>query len=305
MASPVELTFGFPVVSDSDPLGFGFLWEFNEINYIPVRNACGTCSGVKDSSVFQNSLLMSLPPRILEVYKALISLLNTPHLPTQAKHCLFDQNPIDYEGMGKAEIKKNGLVAWSEDEVKLLKRLFPHGRSREIAEQTGRHLTAVRQKAYSMGIKTREWRLWSANEIKLLKKLYPSENTQSIADKLGRTFVSVSIKANLIGLKKAGTRPVWSRQEEALLRKLHPDNSIRDIANQLGRTVRAIVNKAQRLGLRKPKPVWSKKELNLLKKLYPSRTAQQIADQIGRSLPATRLKIVRLGLKKRKQKAKT
>jgi len=29
--------------------------------------------------------------------------------------------------MGKAEIKKNGWVAWSEDEVKLLKRLFPHG----------------------------------------------------------------------------------------------------------------------------------------------------------------------------------
>ena len=84
--------------------------------------------------------------------------------------------------MEKAEIKKSSWVAWSEDEVKLLKRLFPRGRAREIAEQTGRALTAVRQKAYSMGIKTRERRLWAANEIELLKKLYPSENTQSIAD---------------------------------------------------------------------------------------------------------------------------
>ncbi len=102
-----------------------------------------------------------------------------------------------------AKSKKNGWVAWSEDEVKLLKRLFPRGRAREIAEQTGRPLTAVRQKAYSMGIKTREWHLWSANEIKLLKKLYPSENTQSIANKLGRSSEWIRHKeANLIGLKK-------------------------------------------------------------------------------------------------------
>ena len=76
--------------------------------------------------------------------------------------------------MEKAEIKHSGWVAWSEDEVKLLKKLFPPGRAREIAEQTGRPLTAVRQKAYSMGIKTGEQRLWSANEVKLLKKLYPA-----------------------------------------------------------------------------------------------------------------------------------
>ena len=209
--------------------------------------------------------------------------------------------------MEKAEKKKNGWVSWSEDEVKLLKKLFPQGRAREIAERIGRPLTAVRQKAYTMGIKTRERRLWSANEIKLLKKLYPSENTQSIADKLGRSSEWVRHKANLIGLKKVGTAPVcvWSRQEEALLTTLYPDNSIRDIANQLGRTVGAVAKRASKLGLRKKRYIWSKRELNLLRKLYPSRTAQQIADQIGRSVRATRLRIVRLGLKKRRRKGKT
>jgi hypothetical protein len=102
----------------------------------------------------------------------------------------------------------------------------------------------VRQKAYNMGIKTRERHLWSANEVKLLKKLYPTENTQSIADKLGRSRISIDHKACNIGLKKVGTARVWSRQEEALLRKLHPDNSIRDIADQLGRTVQMVAGKA-------------------------------------------------------------
>ena len=77
-------------------------------------------------------------------------------------------------GMEKAKIKKNNWVAWSEDEVKLLKKLFPRGRAREIAEQTGRSLATVRQKAYNMGINTRQRRLWSANEVKLLRKLYPT-----------------------------------------------------------------------------------------------------------------------------------
>jgi hypothetical protein len=94
------------------------------------------------------------------------------------------------------------------------------GRAREIAEQTGRSLATVRQKAYNMGINTRERRLWSANEVKLLKKLYPTEDTQSIADKLGRPLESVKAIAYLNGLKKVGTAPRWSRKENALLKKL-------------------------------------------------------------------------------------
>jgi len=97
--------------------------------------------------------------------------------------------------MQKAKDKKCVRRQWSEDEVKLLKRLFPIGRAREIAKRTGRSLAAVRQRAYSMGITTREYRrrLWSAEEIELLKKLYPNEILRSIADKLRRSEQSVSM----------------------------------------------------------------------------------------------------------------
>ena len=98
--------------------------------------------------------------------------------------------------------KKKKGVSWSKDEVKLLKKLFPRGKAREIAEQTGRSLATVRQKAYNMGIKTRECHRWSANEVKLLKKLYPTEDTQSIADKLGRPLESVKIENSQIGPKE-------------------------------------------------------------------------------------------------------
>jgi hypothetical protein len=200
--------------------------------------------------------------------------------------------------MRKAKTKKKTSIAWSKDEVKLLKKLFPRGRVREIAERIGRSLPAVRQKAYYMGIRTTGNRFWSANEVQLLKKLYQDENAQRIADKLGRSLKAVKGKASAIGLKKQGSHP-WSRQEIALLKKLYPDNSARDIASRLGRTVLAVQQKASKLGLGKSIRVWSKRELNLLKRLYPSKMAEQIAEQIGRPVQATRKKIVVLGLRKR------
>ena len=200
----------------------------------------------------------------------------------------------------KTKIRKNTWIAWSEDEIELLKRLFPCGGAGEIAKQTGRPLTAVRQKAYNMGIKTDKYHFWLANEIQLLKELYPNESIHNIAEKLGRSEQAIRDKAYIAGLKdKKEKAPLWSNQEIALFKKMYPDNSIRDIANKLGRTVLAVQQKAYKLGLRKSIHVWSKRELNLLKKLYPSRTAQEIAEQLGRPVQATRKIIVRLGFKKR------
>jgi len=53
-----------------------------------------------------------------------------------------------------AKSKKITPGLWSEEEIELLKRLFPSGREKEIVEQTGRTLAAVRQRAYTIGIKT-------------------------------------------------------------------------------------------------------------------------------------------------------
>ena len=210
----------------------------------------------------------------------------------------FKTHRITVMQKAKNKIRKNTWVAWSEDEVNLLKNLFPRGRAREIARQIGRPLTAVRQKVYNMGIKPDKSRLWSANEMELLKTLYQDENVHSIADKLGRSEKAVGHKARSIGLKKEKAPP-WSRQEIRLLKKMYPYNSARDTANKLGRTVLAVQQKAYKVGLRKSIRVWSKRELDLLKKQYPSGTAQEIADQLGRPIQATRKRIVILGLKKR------
>jgi hypothetical protein len=149
----------------------------------------------------------------------------------------------------KVKIRKNTWVSWSEDEIKLLKRLFPSGGAREIAKHIGRPLIAVRQKAYNMGIKTRGNRLWSASEIRHLKRLYPSETIQSIADKLGRSFRSVVAKAFKLGLTEK--LRVWSKRELNLLTRLYPSRTAQEIADQIGRSVHATRLRIVKLGLRK------------------------------------------------------
>jgi hypothetical protein len=151
--------------------------------------------------------------------------------------------------MRKAKTKKKARRAWTNDEVKLLKRLFPRGRAREIAKRTGRSLTGVKHKAYGMGIKTRENRLWSADEIRHLKRFYPSENVQSIADKLGRSYGAVVAKAYELGLTEKIR--LWSKRELNLLKRLYPNKTAEQIAEQIGRPVQAIRKKIAVLGLRK------------------------------------------------------
>ena len=148
----------------------------------------------------------------------------------KGKYCIFWLKFYRIHCMAKAEIKKNTWVAWSEDEIKLLKKLFLSGGAREIAKQIGRPLTAVKQKAYSMGIRTRAHRLWSANEMELLKTLYQDENVQGIAAKLGRPKQAVTHKAYRIGITKE-KYPPWSNHDISLLKKMYPDNSPQDIAS--------------------------------------------------------------------------
>ena len=53
--------------------------------------------------------------------------------------------------MGKRKKLATGL--WSKDDVKLLKKLFPNRRTQDVADQLGRTLKSVEQRAYRMGLK--------------------------------------------------------------------------------------------------------------------------------------------------------
>lgn len=97
----------------------------------------------------------------------------------------------------------SGPWSWTEDDIKLLKRLYPRGNTRMIADKLCRPLTAVRQKAYDMGMKTDIYSYWTEDDLKLLAKLYPNTITDELADRFGRSAGSVKTKARQLGLRKS------------------------------------------------------------------------------------------------------
>ena len=96
-----------------------------------------------------------------------------------------------------------GPWSWTKDDIKILKRMYPRGNTRKIANRLGRPLTAVRQKAYDIGIKTEIYKYWDDEDIKLLVKLYPNTSINDLVKKLGRSSGSIKTKARELGLRKS------------------------------------------------------------------------------------------------------
>jgi hypothetical protein len=96
-----------------------------------------------------------------------------------------------------------GPWSWTKDDIKLLRKLYPHGNTKMIAEKLCRPLTAVRQKAYDIGLKTDVYQYWPKEDLELLVRLYPETRTEELAKRFGRSPGSVKTKARQLGLRKS------------------------------------------------------------------------------------------------------
>ena len=115
----------------------------------------------------------------------------------------------------------SGPWSWTEEDIRLLRRLYPRGNTKMIAGKLCRPLTAVRQKAYDMGMKTDIYKYWSEDDLELLTKLYPDTTTNELAKRFGRSAGSVKTKARQLGLKKSQNylKSIKSRSRKKLKKK--------------------------------------------------------------------------------------
>jgi len=151
--------------------------------------------------------------------------------------------------MRKTKIKNSGTRSWSENEVKLLKKLYQDKSVRNIADKLGRSLKAVKSKASAIGLTREGPRFWSNQEMARLKKLHSNKTNKDIAKQLGRSVWAVAAKAHKLGLTEKPR--VWSKKELNLLKRLYPSKTAEEIAGQMGRAVPATRLRIVKLGLKK------------------------------------------------------
>ena len=102
-----------------------------------------------------------------------------------------------------AKSKRGHGRKWTAKEVALLKELYPECPFGEIAQRLGRTVDAVKQRAYSFGLKRKSYleKLWTAEELQMLRELYPTcESTRELAKKIGRPWGSVRQTASNLGI---------------------------------------------------------------------------------------------------------
>jgi hypothetical protein len=140
--------------------------------------------------------------------------------------------------------------AWTKEEDRLLKRMYPKHGAKHTAEILGRTVTSVLHRARRLEVPGSRGRSWSEMELRYLKSKYPKHSIDQICRTLQRSRESVRGKINQLHLGPDGWIR-WTDDEVEYLRKHYGRVKIADLAEELGRTSYAVELKAARLGLRR------------------------------------------------------
>lgn len=96
-----------------------------------------------------------------------------------------------------------GPWSWTKKDITTLKRNYRYGKIKKLAERLNRPLTAVRQKAYDMGMKTNVYHYWKPEELEMLKEIYTDTDIEELVGIFRRSPNSIKSKARQLGLKKS------------------------------------------------------------------------------------------------------
>ncbi len=174
---------------------------------------------------------------------------------------------------------------WSDDEQKLLRRLYPTSTTAlEIAILLRRTEGGVRQMASRLNLKRYKQNPWSTEEASLLKQRFlTGDSKDEIAKDLDRTVSSVQNQIFRMSLKRKSH--YWTPEDISYLRSSHGKVPYKEIAKELGRSIRAIEAKIQSISVSGEGDDWRWTiNLETVRQLAnQGHTPQKIADEVKAS----------------------
>lgn len=157
------------------------------------------------------------------------------------------------------------FVLWTPAEEKLLAEIWDPDAAKAVAEQLGRSVGAVRNKAKALGLYRHPRRdftpadrtgkprapAWSPEDVATMKAEYETcADVGVLADRLGRSRDAVILKAGVLGLHRVTPRADVRPVSEAVVRALHGLGwSDTAIANELQVRQEQVSGVRRRLGL--------------------------------------------------------
>ena len=184
---------------------------------------------------------------------------------------------------------------WSDEENRILKKMYPSHTAEEIAAFVDRSSSAIIAQANKLKLKKR-W-LWTDEQCDYLRRFYRKKPCGKLAETLDRTVVAVEAKAIELGIADERGIP-WKKQQVKLLIKHRPTMSLKKLAKLTGHPVKGVEFKARYLGIKRyaQDRSWTDRQDNTLKKYYEKMTYKQLADKLGRSFYSIMNRLCTLGL---------
>lgn len=158
--------------------------------------------------------------------------------------------------------------AWTDSEVRRLRRFYPSVETARLARALGRPLAGVKSKANELGLRKPACREWTSRELRLLRRRYAETPATAIAAALDRKLHEIYYQAAAQKLRKskafksrfmkqqiATNGPLWGRRwtlaQVARLRALYPDHATKTIVTEVGHPQSSCEQMARRLGIKK------------------------------------------------------
>lgn len=186
---------------------------------------------------------------------------------------------------------------WTDDELEILHRKYNDSgyTAKDIAEELGRSVDSIYNKARSEEIQDEQDPHWSDEEIDFLKRVGTIWKDQEIADYLDRSVPAVRTKKESIDFDFEKQR--WSDEEIEILRDIYQEKSDEEIGERLGRTKVAVRCKRVELDLNKrdPHKAWSEDELKYLKENSDA-SVEELVNALDRSYKSVVSKRSKLGI---------
>jgi len=157
-----------------------------------------------------------------------------------------------------------GGQEWTEKELEVLCRDYPHKGSRALAKSLNRSLSSVKSKAKKLKLLRLGRRPSTEQEREIIRLVYPEHGAAETARRLNRSPMDVRKKAQYMGVKYLYDSVDFTKEEVEYIRNFYPSVGPSDIAKTLGRTPESIRAKAQILKVGRPlKHRWILHELGM------------------------------------------
>jgi hypothetical protein len=193
---------------------------------------------------------------------------------------------------------------WSEEEIELLKQIYPNGEKEEVEKIFNRKFKAISEYARRLGIfrfYAENHKIWTKEKIDYLILNFANASFEEMEQKIGTNARCIRTRAYSLGLKRDDFW--WTPERIKILKEMYlNDEPIEEICKAVDNdSPFAVYAYANTHGIIRENRYWTDEQLNILRKNYYDKPWKFLTENLNRTRSAINSQANKMGLERRKK----